>query len=312
MIEIQGLTKRYGTRTAVDRISASIGTGEIVGFLGPNGAGKTTTLRMLTGFLPPSEGGARVAGFDVETHSMDVRGRIGYLPETVPIYRDLTVSAYLDFVGRLKGMPAAARRERVEAVTDACGIQEVYTRRIATLSRGYRQRVGLAQALINDPDVLFLDEPTVGLDPRQIVEIRDLIRGLSGRRTVLLSTHILPEVSLLCQRVLIIHHGRLIADARPQELQSHAGDRMRVDIEARGEQQTIETVLASVAGVESLESTASGIPGVVRCRVTAIGANDPREAIASALAAGGIGLRTMAAASVTLEDVFVQLVTRED
>jgi ABC-2 type transport system ATP-binding protein len=312
MIEIQGLTKRYGTRTAVDRISASIGTGEIVGFLGPNGAGKTTTLRMLTGFLPPSEGGARVAGFDVETHSMDVRGRIGYLPETVPIYRDLTGSAYLDFVGRLKGMPAAARRERVEAVTDACGIQEVYTRRIATLSRGYRQRVGLAQALINDPDVLFLDEPTVGLDPRQIVEIRDLIRGLSGRRTVLLSTHILPEVSLLCQRVLIIHHGRLIADARPQELQSHAGDRMRVDIEARGEQQTIETVLASVAGVESLESTASGIPGVVRCRVTAIGATDPREAIASALAAGGIGLRTMAAASVTLEDVFVQLVTRED
>jgi ABC-2 type transport system ATP-binding protein len=312
MIEIQGLTKRYGTRTAVDRISASIGTGEIVGFLGPNGAGKTTTLRMLTGFLPPSEGGARVAGFDVETHSMYVRGRICYLPETVPIYRDLTVSAYLDFVGRLKGMPAAARRERVEAVTDACGIQEVYTRRIATLSRGYRQRVGLAQALINDPDVLFLDEPTVGLDPRQIVEIRDLIRGLSGRRTVLLSTHILPEVSLLCQRVLIIHHGRLIADARPQELQSHAGDRMRVDIEARGEQQTIETVLASVAGVESLESTASGIPGVVRCRVTAIGATDPREAIASALAAGGIGLRTMAAASVTLEDVFVQLVTRED
>jgi ABC-2 type transport system ATP-binding protein len=312
MIEIQGLTKRYGTRTAVDRISASIGTGEIVGFLGPNGAGKTTTLRMLTGFLPPSEGGARVAGFDVETHSMDVRGRIGYLPETVPIYRDLTVSAYLDFVGRLKGKPAAARRERVEAVTDACGIQEVYTRRIATLSRGYRQRVGLAQALINDPDVLFLDEPTVGLDPRQIVEIRELNRGLSGRRTVLLSTHILPEVSLLCQRVLIIHHGRLIADARPQELQSHAGDRMRVDIEARGEQQTIETVLASVAGVESLESTASGIPGVVRCRVTAIGATDPREAIASALAAGGIGLRTMAAASVTLEDVFVQLVTRED
>jgi gliding motility-associated transport system ATP-binding protein len=311
MIDIHGLTKRYGTRDAVCDVSFSVGMGEIVGFLGPNGAGKTTTLRMLTGFLPPTSGTASVAGFDVESQSIDVRRRIGYLPESVPIYRDLTVSAYLDFVARLKGMTRAERRARTDDVVDACGIREVYERRIGTLSRGYRQRVGLAQALINDPDVLFLDEPTVGLDPRQIVEIRDLIRSLAGRRTVVLSTHILPEVSLLCRRVLIIHRGRLIADARPEELATHAARRY-VDVEVTGDEALARSVIESVADVASVAILPAPMPGVTHARVNITGVADPREAIAAALVARGLGLRTLALASATLEDVFVELVTKED
>jgi ABC-2 type transport system ATP-binding protein len=311
MIEVTGLTKRYGARTAVNDVTFSIEKGEIVGFLGPNGAGKTTTLRMLTGFLPPTSGRARVAGFDVESDSMAVRSRIGYLPETVPIYRDLSVSSYLDFVGRLKGMNRSRRRERTAEVVEACGIGDVFERRIGALSRGYRQRVGIAQALLDDPDVLFLDEPTVGLDPRQIVEIRDLIRGLAGRRTVVLSTHILPEVSLLCRRVLIIHHGRLIADAPPENLRTHGSDAMHVDVEARGSAAAVGACLGAVAGVASAEVIDAAQPGLVRARVIAHPGSDPREAIAAALAAAGIGLRSLAAASLTLEDVFVELVTKE-
>jgi ABC-2 type transport system ATP-binding protein len=313
MIEVQSLTKRYGAREAVRDVSFRVGMGEIVGFLGPNGAGKTTTLRMLTGFLPPSEGSARVAGFDVVTQSMQVRARIGYLPEAVPLYRDLTVSAYLDFVGVLKGLARDQRAQRIAFVVDACGIGEVRTRRIGTLSRGFRQRVGIAQALLNDPDVLFLDEPTVGLDPRQIVEIRELIASLAGRRTVILSTHILPEVNLLCRRVLIIHRGRLIADARPDELRTHASGRMRVDVEAHG---TTPDALAAivarangVAGVEPLPLLASG---ATRVRVTATDGVDPREAIARAVVDAGLGLLAMTVAAATLEDVFLELVTRED
>jgi ABC-2 type transport system ATP-binding protein len=313
MIEVQSLTKRYGAREAVRDVSFRVGTGEIVGFLGPNGAGKTTTLRMLTGFLPPSEGSARVAGFDVVTQSMQVRARIGYLPESVPLYRDLTVASYLDFVGVLKGLARDQRAQRIAFVVDACGIGEVRTRRIGTLSRGFRQRVGIAQALLNDPDVLFLDEPTVGLDPRQIVEIRELIASLAGRRTVILSTHILPEVNLLCRRVLIIHKGRLIADARPEELRAHAGGRMRIDVEAHGttpgELAVIVGRATGVAGTEALATTANG---AARVRVTASDDVDPREAIARAVVAAGLGLLSMSVASATLEDVFLELVTRED
>lgn len=312
MIEVHALSKRFGARDAVREVSFAIGVGEIVGFLGPNGAGKTTTLRMLTGFLPPTSGSARVAGFDVLTQSMQVRARIGYLPETVPLYRDLTVSAYLDFVGVLKGVARAERTRRASEVVDACGIGEVRARRIGSLSRGFRQRVGLAQALLNDPDVLFLDEPTVGLDPQQIVEIRELIRSLAGRRTVILSTHILPEVNLLCQRVLIIHRGRLIADARPEELRSHQGGRMRIDVEARGDAGALVAALARVPGVGSVEALPAAPTDDARARVTADDGADPREAIAAALVLAGTGLRSMVVASATLEDVFLELVTKEE
>ncbi len=312
MIEAASLGKRFGAREAVRDVTFSIAAGEIVGFLGPNGAGKTTTLRMLTGFLPPTAGEARVAGFDVVAQSMEVRSRIGYLPETVPVYRDLTVSAYLDFVGQLKGIPRSEQARRIATVVEACGIGDVRGRRIGALSRGYRQRVGLAQALLNDPEVLFLDEPTVGLDPKQIVEIRELIKSLAGRRTVMLSTHILPEVNVLCRRVLIIHKGRLVADARPEDLRAKGHGALRIDVEARTSADALATMLARVAGIAAVESLTTTDHGDARVRVVAKDGDDPREAIAAALVAAGIGLRSMSAAAASLEDVFLELVTREE
>jgi gliding motility-associated transport system ATP-binding protein len=311
MIEVSALSKRYGSRDAVVDLSFSIPSGEIVGFLGPNGAGKTTTLRMLTGYLPPTAGTARVAGHDILTDSMQVRRHIGYLPESVPLYRDLTVTAYLDLVATLKGMPRAGRREHIAGIVESCGLTEVYTRRIGALSRGYRQRTGLAQALVNDPDVLFLDEPTVGLDPRQIVEIRELIRSLAGRRTIMLSTHILPEVGHLCQRVLIIHRGRLVSDGPPEQLQRQTGRSSSVEIEARGETTAALAAVSSVSGVSSVEIIDER-DGVVKLRAHPVAGVDPRESIAEALAGARLNLRSMTLSTATLEEVFMQLVTREE
>jgi ABC-2 type transport system ATP-binding protein len=314
MIEVSGLSRRYGTRNAVVDLSFHVPAGEIVGILGPNGAGKTTTLRMLTGYLPPSAGSARVAGHDVLAESMQVRERIGYLPESVPLYRDLTVSAYLDFVATLKGMPRGGRAAHIDGVVESCGLAEVYRRRIGALSRGYRQRTGLAQALLGDPDVLFLDEPTVGLDPRQIVEIRELIRGLAGRRTIMLSTHILPEVGHLCQRVLIIHRGRLVSDGPPDELRARLSGghgNASIEIEARGEPDAAATVVRGVAGVSAVEVIESR-DGLVRLRASAVAGTDPREGIAGALGAARINLRAMTLSTASLEDVFMHLVTREE
>ncbi len=209
MIEVAGLTKRYGTFTAVDNIDFRVETGQILGFLGPNGAGKTTTMRVLTCFLPPTEGTARVAGYDVQTESMEVRARIGYLPENPPLYDDMTVLEYVSFCAQLKGVPTKERREAVDVALDRCGLGDRRTQLISTLSKGYRQRVGLAQALVHNPEVLILDEPTIGLDPAQIIEIRELIKSFSGDHTVILSTHILPEVSVTCDSVAIIHDGRI-------------------------------------------------------------------------------------------------------
>jgi ABC-2 type transport system ATP-binding protein len=312
MIEVSNLSRRYGARDAVVDLTFHVPAGEIAGILGPNGAGKTTTLRMLTGFLPPSSGRARVAGFDVCDASMRVRERIGYLPESVPLYRDLTVASFLDFVATLKGMRAAGRRESIAAVVDSCGLSDVYRRPIGALSRGYRQRTGLAQALLNDPEVLFLDEPTVGLDPRQIVEIRELIRSLAGRRTIMLSTHILPEVDHLCQRVLILHRGRLVSDGPPDELRRRTGaaGHASIELEARGEPAAVVAVVRGVAGVTNV-AVIDARDGLARLRVDAVTGTDPREGIAGALAAARINLRAMSLATVTLEDVFLHLVTEE-
>ncbi len=311
MIEVSNLSRRYGNRDAVVDLTFQIPAGEIVGFLGPNGAGKTTTLRMLTGYLPPSAGTARVAGHDVLENSMRVREHIGYLPESVPLYRDLTVAAYLDFIATLKGMPRAGRREHIQEIVESCGLTDVYARRIGALSRGYRQRTGLAQALINHPDILFLDEPTVGLDPRQIVEIRELIRGLAGRRTIMLSTHILPEVGHLCQRVLIIHRGRIISDGPPGQLQQQSGRATSIDIEARGASPAAIAAVKSVPGVTSVELVHER-DGIVKLRVDPATGTDPRESIAAALAEAHVSLRAMTLTTATLEDVFMQLVTREE
>ncbi len=218
MIEVRNLTKRYGDLVAVDRVSFTAHKGEILGFLGPNGAGKTTTMRIITGFLPATGGTVKVAGFDIFEDSYEVRKRIGYLPESPPLYNDMTVTAYLEFVGRIKGIARADLPAATERVVRQCGLTEVTGRVLGHLSKGFRQRVGLAQALIHDPSVLVLDEPTIGLDPRQIIEIRTLIRELAGQRTVILSTHILPEVSQLCQKVVIINEGRIAVEDRIENL----------------------------------------------------------------------------------------------
>ncbi|GIW41197.1 MAG: hypothetical protein KatS3mg076_1774 [Candidatus Binatia bacterium] len=218
MIEVRELTKRYGDLVAVRDVSFSAAKGQVVGFLGPNGAGKTTTMRILTGFLPATSGSVRIAGFDIFEQWQEARKRIGYLPEQPPLYNDMTTRAYLEFVGRIKGVPRPALGEAVDRVVERCGLESVYRRVLGHLSKGFRQRVGLAQALIHDPEVLVLDEPTIGLDPRQIIEIRSLVRELAKDRTVILSTHILPEVTQLCQKVVIIHQGRIVVEGMLEEL----------------------------------------------------------------------------------------------
>src|ERR1039458_3637592 len=223
MIKVEGLTKRYARTVAVDNISFEVAKGQIVGFLGPNGAGKTTTMRVLTCFLPPTAGSASVAGFDVLEHPMEVKRRIGYLPETPPLYPEMEVSEYLRFVGRLKGISSADIAKRVDEVTGRCAIGDVRNKLISKLSKGYRQRVGLAQAIIHNPDVLILDEPTSGLDPKQIIEIRELLKSLAGDHTIILSTHILTEVSQTCQRVVIINKGHVVAIDTPDNLTAQLG-----------------------------------------------------------------------------------------
>jgi ABC-2 type transport system ATP-binding protein len=311
LIEVEGLTRYYGSHAAVKDVSFRAGKGEILGFLGPNGAGKTTTMRMLACFLPPSGGTARVAGHDILEDSLAVRQRIGYLPENVPLYGDLTVSAYLDFVGALKGLDKAVRARRAAGVMEECGVADVASRPIGTLSRGYRQRVGLAQALLGDPEVLILDEPTVGLDPRQIIEIRNLIKNLAGERTIILSTHILPEVSLVCQRVIIINKGVLVTDDTTENLGRHLGHSAGVEVLVRGDYDRMSSELTGiedVAGVRRLEVMSDG---VVRIAVDPGGDADIREAVSGRLVSAGFGVLGLQSQSVSLEDIFVELVTEE-
>lgn len=311
MIEVDSLTKYYGSQAAIKGVSFRAEKGEILGFLGPNGAGKTTTMRILTCFLPPSAGTARVAGYDILDDSIAVRRRIGYLPENVPLYGDLTVTAYLDFVATLKGLPRKERVRRAGSVMEKCGVTEVRDQVIGTLSRGYRQRVGLAQALLGDPEVLILDEPTVGLDPRQIIEIRDLIKGMAGDRTIILSTHILPEVSLVCQRVIIINNGVLVTDDTPENLGRHLRRSMSVEVVARGDFDAMAAVLQEVDGVDAVRRLDSLPEGVVRMLVTSRDDTDVRDAVAARLVSGGFGILGLQSQSLSLEDIFIRLVTDE-
>ncbi len=311
MIEVRNLTKYYGSQVGIENLSFQTTEGEILGFLGPNGAGKTTAMRILTCYLPPTSGEARVAGFDVTSESREVRKRIGYLPENVPLYRDLSVAEYLDFVSRLKGTPRSERGSRIRRVMEECGIEHVRDRTIGKLSKGYRQRVGLSQALVNDPEVLILDEPTVGLDPQQIVEIRDLIRSLAGRRTVVLSTHILPEASLLCHRVIIINKGRLVTADTPDNLKNRLRRSMVVEVVVRGDMERAGRLLASLPGIESV-ATVESRGETHTLRAQSIENLDPRESIARALVEAGFGLIAQASIDLSLEEIFVQLVTREE
>ena len=239
MIEVENLTKYYGEVRGIEELNFKVNPGEIVGFLGPNGSGKTTTMRILTCYMPATSGKARVAGFDVETQSMEVRRRIGYLPEHPPLYTDLSVRSYLGFVGRLRGLERKQIPSAIEQTVEICGLKEVIERPIAHLSKGFRQRVGLAQALIHNPEVLILDEPTIGLDPKQNAEIRQLIKSLAGTHTIILSTHILPEVTLTCERVIIVHQGRIVADSRLEDLT---------------QERSLEEVFLSLVGFQEGES----------------------------------------------------------
>jgi len=312
VIEVRNLTKYYGPRVGIENISFEAKKGEILGLLGPNGAGKTTAMRILTCFMPPTSGEARIAGFDVLGDSLEVRKRIGYLPENVPLYHDLTVRAYLEFVARLKRMPRSNRPARIRQVMEECGVHDVRDRTIGKLSKGYRQRVGLSQALLNDPDVLILDEPTIGLDPRQIVEIRNLIRSLAGERTVILSTHILPEASLLCQRVIIMNNGKLVTADTPENLKNRLQRSMVVDLTVRGALETVREALGALADVKSVALLDSPDANTHIMRVESHDNRDIREALSRAVVERGLGLLRLSSIDLSLEEIFVRLVMQEE
>lgn len=309
MIEVHNLTKFYGSKVALEDVTFSATQGEILGLLGPNGAGKSTTMRILTGYFPPTSGTARIAGYDVVLDSLEVRRRIGYLPENVPLYTDMTVRAYLDFVARAKQL--RQRRESVGWAMEAARIDHVAGTIIGRLSKGYRQRVGLAQALLGDPEVLILDEPTVGLDPNQIIETRSLIKALGGDRTIILSTHILPEVSMVCSKVVIINRGRVVAVDTPAALTHRLSGADRVALTVRGPAQEVARRLAAVPGVLAV-TPAPNADGVASFEVDAALGKDIREQLANAVVQAGWGLQELRAQSLSLEDIFLQLTTSEE
>lgn len=305
MIEAQGLVKRYGTRTALYDISFSAERGEVLGFLGPNGAGKTTTMRILTGYLPPSAGSASIAGHDVVRESVAARRNIGYLPENVPLYPEMSVAGYLDYMARLRRVPQ--RRAAIQRAMELVRITDRANDRIAKLSKGYRQRVGLAQALLHDPPVLILDEPTVGLDPRQIIEVRELIRNLGGERTIILSTHILPEVSQLCQRVIIISNGRIVAIDTPQELTARLQGLDRIYLKVAQPAPGIAEQIQAVEGVQVVQEQADGVFEIQCSRE-----HELRPALAALVVEQGWGLLELRSVAMSMEEIFLQLTTHEE
>ena len=307
MIEVQGLTKFYGERPAIQDITFSVPRGQVLGFLGPNGAGKSTTMRILTGYLGASSGSASVAGFDVFGQSLEVRRRVGYLPETAPLYNEMRVEGFLNVLCKLRGVPPSKRRARVDLAIEACGLDERRSEVIGRLSRGLRQRVGLAQAIVHEPETLILDEPTAGLDPGQTRETRDLIKQLGRRHTVILSSHILSEVEATCERVLIINEGRLVADGSPGRLAQRLGTGRahEVDMIVRGEAEPVERAVRAVAGVDDVVVNAAG-EGEVRVVVTT-DLPDLREALSRAVIEAGFGLLEVQARTLSLEDVFLKL-----
>ncbi|MBV8070045.1 MAG: ATP-binding cassette domain-containing protein [Acidobacteriaceae bacterium] len=310
MIQVQGLSKRYARHVAVNNISFSVEKGDIVGFLGPNGAGKTTTMRILTCFMPPTEGKATVAGYDVFEKPHEVKKHIGYLPEAPPLYPEMSVEDYLTFVARLKNVPVADVKSRTEQVMERCACADVRNRLISKLSKGYRQRVGLAQAIIHNPDVLILDEPTSGLDPKQINETRELIKSLAGEHTIILSTHILPEVEAVCQKVIIINKGRLVATDSVENLKTRAGvgSAIQVQIDTAGEAEAfiVRQRLEQVAGVSKvLDRGASGSRFVFE--IESLEGRNARADIARAVVHAGWNLLELKSSTLTLEEVFLEL-----
>ena len=312
MIEVDRVTKRYGNLKAVDEVSFQVEKGEILGFLGPNGAGKTTTMRILTCFLPATEGTARVAGYDVFENAMEVKRRIGYLPEHPPLYDEMTVDGYLNFVARIKGVAPEDRKRRLQEVKETVRIEGYGKKLIKHLSKGFKQRVGLAQALIHDPEVLILDEPTVGLDPNQIKEVRELIKSLSGNHTIILSTHILPEVSMTCQRVVIISDGKIVAVDTPENLIRQQQGAAQLYMEARGSDVEVQQRLHQIEGVLSVVSRPLGDGEASSYRIETELKQDVRGRIARSIIEGGFELLEFRSLQLSLEEVFTQLTTQEE
>ncbi len=314
MIEVSRLTKMYGPVLAVDAVSFDVSKGQIVGFLGPNGAGKSTTLRMLTCYLPPTSGGATINGFDIFHQSEQVRQNLGYLPENVPLYTEMRVEEYLDFRGRLRGMARQLRRQRIDYVIERCWLTTVRRRIIGHLSKGYRQRVGLADSLLHNPAVLILDEPTVGLDPTQIRETRKLIKDLGGQHTLLLSTHILPEVEAVCDRAIIIAGGRIVAQGSPDELRASRRLTARVLVECRGPAEQVKNALARVSGVskvELLDGDGNGHDKFVTAALRPKESYDVREEAARIVMQNGWPLREIRLEHATLEEFFVEVTANQ-
>ena len=309
MIAVQDLTHYYGPMPAVENVNFTVRRGEILGFLGPNGAGKTTTMRILTGFMPPTRGRVTVDGYDVVEKSLEVRRRVGYLPESVPLHTEMTVNGYLKYMGTLRGMPGRRIRSRIDDVIGLCRLNDYYKTHIGKLSKGFRQRVGIAQAILHEPEVLVLDEPTIGIDPIQVVETRSLIQELGQAQTVVLSSHILPEVSMICQRVLIIHEGHIVAADTPNNLAQHLRGVEQLEVEIGGPPAEVLPTLRRVAGVT--EVTHHPRPGVNAYRVKYQEGSDLRDEIARTVVSQGWSLLSMQVSSMSLEEIFLRLTTAE-
>jgi ABC-2 type transport system ATP-binding protein len=310
MIEVSHISKRFGATHAVKDLSFRVEKGDVMGFLGPNGAGKSTTMRMLTCYLPPDTGTASVAGYSIDTHPIDVRRRIGYLPENNPLYMDMGVVDYLKFVGRLHAIPSASLKQKVDQVIDICGLGAIVYKDVGELSKGFRQRLGLAQALIHDPEVLVLDEPTIGLDPHQIIEIRNLIKAIGKEKTVILSSHILPEVAATCDRVLIINRGRIVGSGTPAELAAVSPGGQAVVACVRGPRPQIEQALQALENMRDVRLVAEQ-DGVCRFELSSGASEDLCEQVFLLAARSGWSLTELYRKRINLEDVFLDLTTRE-
>lgn len=308
MINVEGLTRYYGEKRAISDVTFNVKKGEILGLLGPNAAGKTTTMRILTCYMPPTSGSATIGGFDIFEQSLDVRRITGYLPENPPLYVDFTVNDYLDFVAKIKGVDKADRKKEIDTVVERASIGDVRHRIIGKLSKGYKQRVGLAQSLINNPQIVILDEPTVGLDPKQIIEIRELIKNLRGDHTVILSSHILPEIEQTCERVVIINNGKVVAQDTPQNLTSRLKGGERTSLKIEGDEKKIREAFKSIKTIKTLDiKTVDGI-----CQVLVESENDIRKDLAKQTVSKDMGLLELSADKFTLEEIFLHLTTKEE
>ncbi|OKH17928.1 MFS transporter [Hydrococcus rivularis NIES-593] len=310
-IYVEHLSKIYGSTAAIQDVDFSVATGEILGFLGPNGAGKTTTMRILSGYIPATTGTAKIAGYDVHEQSMEVRRRIGYLPENPPLYPDMTVEGFLTFVARIKGVSAGDRASKVNFAIERCQLKEKRKVAIRKLSKGYKQRVGIAQAIVHDPPVIILDEPTVGLDPKQIIEVRNLIKSLAGQHTIILSTHILPEVSMTCDRVAIINRGKVVATDTPDNLMSQLSESAGYELEVEGDATGAQPLLETLPGVSRIAIDRSENRDRAIVRITCQPNAEPGREIANLIVSQGLGLYEMRRTRPTLEDVFLNLITEE-